>query len=316
MKYECEMIADLLPLYKDGACSDASAKAIEEHIKHCPKCADFLLELQDTSIDMMMQRERDNVIESQSKFFKRKSAVAGAIVAALFGIPILVCLIVNLATGHALNWFFIVLAAMLIPTSLFVVPLMVPENKMFMTMTSFTASVILLLGVCAIYSRGSWFLVAASAVLFGLSLLFMPFIACRRPVSPYLKNFKGLTVMASCTGTFFLMMICIGLKVKSMNYFLTMFSICIPIMTLIWMVFLIIRYLPFNGFIKTGACITVISLFCYFGTELILFLTRSFAGTGEVQYTSQPNIIVMIVGILIGFIFTAAGIIYKKMKDE
>ena len=316
MKYECEMIEDLLPLYKDGACSEASARAIEAHIAQCPRCADLLNELKDTTIDMMILNEKENVIESQSKFFKRKSALAGAIVAAIFAIPILICLIVNLVSGHALNWFFIVFAAMLIPTSLFVVPLMVPRNKMFMTMISFTASVILLLGVCAIYSHGSWFLVAASSVLFGLSVLFMPFIACRRPVSPYLKNFKGLTVMGVCTGTFFLMIIFIGITVRSVHYFSTAFSISVPIIALIWMIFLIIRYLPFNGFIKAGTCITIFSLFSFFGTELIVFLTNLAAEPNSVQYSSQPNLLVMIGGIVIGFVFTAIGIVYKKVKES
>ncbi|MBQ8523191.1 MAG: zf-HC2 domain-containing protein [Clostridia bacterium] len=34
----CEIIKDLLPLYADEACSDESAKAVEEHISHCNSC--------------------------------------------------------------------------------------------------------------------------------------------------------------------------------------------------------------------------------------------------------------------------------------
>ena len=163
MKYDCKLIQDLLPLYKDGACSDASAQIVNEHLAECPDCRKLLTELSDTSIDSMFLAERDNVIENQSKFFKRKSALIGSIIAGVFALPILICLIVNLASGHALDWFFIVLAAMLIPTSLFVVPLMARENRMFLTMTSFTASVIVLLAVINIYTHGSWFLIAASS---------------------------------------------------------------------------------------------------------------------------------------------------------
>ena len=88
-----------------------------------------------------MIREKEDVIGSQSKFFKRKSALAGSIIAAIFALPILICLIVNLAEGNGLGWFFIVLAAMFIPTSLIVVPLMVPKNRMLLTMGAFTFSV-------------------------------------------------------------------------------------------------------------------------------------------------------------------------------
>ena len=38
MKYDCEVIQDLLPLYKDSACSVASALAVQEHLKECEKC--------------------------------------------------------------------------------------------------------------------------------------------------------------------------------------------------------------------------------------------------------------------------------------
>ena len=35
---DCEIIRDLLPLYHDGACSQASRAAVEEHLKTCPAC--------------------------------------------------------------------------------------------------------------------------------------------------------------------------------------------------------------------------------------------------------------------------------------
>ena len=35
---EHEIIFDLLPLYHDGVCSDASRRAVEEHLKTCPAC--------------------------------------------------------------------------------------------------------------------------------------------------------------------------------------------------------------------------------------------------------------------------------------
>ena len=150
MKYECGIIEDLLPLYKDNACSVASLKIVQEHLEECPKCKKMLDELNDTSLEEMILREKENVIGTQTKYFKRKSALAGGVIAGILALPILICLIANLASGHGLSWFFIVLAAMLIPTSLFVVPLMAPKNRMFQTMVSFTASVIILLAVCNI----------------------------------------------------------------------------------------------------------------------------------------------------------------------
>ncbi len=316
MKYECSIIEDLLPLYKDGVCSAESSKAVEEHLAECPKCSEVMNKLQDTVIDDMIMKEKEDVIGSQSKYFKRKSALIGTIIAAVFALPILICLIVDLVTGNGLGWFFIVLAAMLIPTSLIVVPLMAPKNRMFLTMTSFTGSVILLLAVCCIYSGGRWFFVAASATLFGLTVCFMPFIACRRPVKEYLQNAKGLTVMGSYTLTFFLMMLCIGLFVRTPGFFPMAFAVSVPLVLMAWIIFLIIRYLPFHGLVKTGICIAALSLFSYFSGTLFTYLAIKASNDTAVVVRSDPSLVTLFVGLGIGMIFAAIGLFVGKKGGE
>ena len=312
MKYECNMIEDLLPLYKDGVCGPASTKAVEDHLAECPHCREYLEQLRDTTVDEVIFREKEDVIESQSKYFKKKSALAGSVIAAIFAVPILVCLIVNLATGSALNWFFIVLAAMLIPASLFVVPLLVPENKLFYTLTSFTASVIALLGVVCLYTAGKWFFTAASAVLFGLTVLFGPILACHKPLCEFLGNCKGLAVMAACTLTFFLMLVCIGLRAGS-GFFRISFGISVPLVILTWVVFLIIRYLPIGKLAKTGAVLAILCAFGVFGTELILDLTMKTPGPGEVVVYSQGSPVFAYAGIAVGATLAVIGILKKVL---
>ena len=39
--FECDLVADLLPIYIDGKASDASKKFIEEHIKTCEECKEI-----------------------------------------------------------------------------------------------------------------------------------------------------------------------------------------------------------------------------------------------------------------------------------
>ena len=45
MKYTCEMIRDLLPLYLDGVCSAESRKAVNEHLLECAECQKYYLDL-------------------------------------------------------------------------------------------------------------------------------------------------------------------------------------------------------------------------------------------------------------------------------
>lgn len=308
------MISDLLPLYKDGICSDASRKIIEEHLAECPACGKMLNDMNDNTIDEKIVKEKNEVIDKQAKFFKRKSALAGSIVGGIFCVPILVCLIVDLATGSGLSWFFIVLAAMLIPASLFVVPLMVRKNRMFNTMTSFTASVIVLLAVLSIYTRGSWFFVAASATLFGLTVCFAPFIAYRKPVTEYLRNSKGLTIMGAYTATFVLMMICIGLFTGPKAFFPLAFSIAAPLAAMAWGIFASVRYLKGNALVKTGASFASVGV-CSWLLDVLVgsFGAKASSMTG-VSYSSTSGSAVGITFIGIAALLIISGIIIGLVK--
>ena len=44
---KCEIIHDLLPLYCDGLCSEASKQEIEAHVVQCEKCRACLAEMKE-----------------------------------------------------------------------------------------------------------------------------------------------------------------------------------------------------------------------------------------------------------------------------
>lgn len=269
MKLDCNVICDLLPLYVDQICSNESRKLVDEHLTGCRNCTALLQQMLSTEMEADLKSETENVIRRQAKFFKRKSAVVGAVIAGIFMIPILVCLIVNLASGAALNWFFIVLASLITAASLIVVPLILPENKLLWTFGTFTASLLLLFGVICIYTRGSWFFVVSSSVLFGFSVCFLPFAAYAKPIKSLLGRQKGLTVMTVDTLLFVLMMLSIGLYTKSPEFWRIGAAVSLPILALVWVLFLLIRYPKFNGFIKAGICTVIIGVFSFFADNLI-----------------------------------------------
>lgn len=47
MKVSCKIIEDILPMYYDCVCSEESATLVEEHLKECPGCSQFLADLHD-----------------------------------------------------------------------------------------------------------------------------------------------------------------------------------------------------------------------------------------------------------------------------
>ena len=181
-------------------------------------------------------------------------------------------LIVNLATGAGLSWFFIVLTAMFIPASLTVVPLMMPDNKALWTLGAFTVSLLTLLGVCCIYSGGSWFLTAGSSVLFGLTMFFLPFVVNAKPIARRLGNNKALAAMGGCTFTYLLMMICIGIGSETEGFFGSAAAYSIPVLAWIWTMFALLRYTKWGSSFKIAACIFASSLFFFLGDTLVTLL--------------------------------------------
>lgn len=94
MKYKCEVIKDLLPLYVDGVSSKESDKIIEEHLKECKECKENYENLKDSSfIDEIKHNSSDNESSKKamksikSKIFRGK--LLFAIIAVVF---VLICL--------------------------------------------------------------------------------------------------------------------------------------------------------------------------------------------------------------------------------
>lgn len=228
MKTDCEVIRDLLPLYADDVCSGSSRQLIEEHLEECPDCTAVLERLRNSEIESGLQEEKEQVIQHQAKQFKRRSATVGSVVSGVFMIPVLVCLIVNLASGAALSWFFIVLAGLAVAASLIIVPLMVPEDKAFWTLCAFTVTLLFLLAVCCFSTHGSWFYTAASAVLFGLSVIFLPFAVKARPVRELIGNFSRPLLVLSVDAILFAnMMNMISLPAKGLFKTLFVLALCV-----------------------------------------------------------------------------------------
>jgi len=213
MKISCDIIRDLLPLYADEACSDESRRMVEDHLQECPDCGRVLDRLKSSEIEEDLKREKNDVISYGARAFKKRTATVGGTISGLFMIPILVCLIINITTGGGLSWFFIVLAALAVAASLILVPILVPEDKAFWTFCAFCASLMILLGITCLVSGGNWFWVASSAALFGLGVIFLPFVIRARPVQKWIGDSnKVLIVIAADLVLFLNMMTAINLR--------------------------------------------------------------------------------------------------------
>lgn len=95
MKYSCDIIQDLLPLYLDGVCSEESKIAIEQHLSECSDCKmfyDTMREADEIEIDTHdAGRERQKAESFQvvkKKIFRKQIVVTAVTVVVLIAIAL------------------------------------------------------------------------------------------------------------------------------------------------------------------------------------------------------------------------------------
>ena len=64
MDFDCDLIRDLLPLYLDGVCSDASRRAVKAHLAGCADCRRALAEIVNIDNRYLANIENEGTIPS------------------------------------------------------------------------------------------------------------------------------------------------------------------------------------------------------------------------------------------------------------
>lgn len=67
MSKQCEIVQDLLPLYVDGACSEASAEMIKEHLESCADCRAIYVQMCSHTNEDILQKEKDGVVKRHER---------------------------------------------------------------------------------------------------------------------------------------------------------------------------------------------------------------------------------------------------------
>lgn len=390
-KYPCGLIRDLIPLYRDGVCGEESKHIVEEHLQTCGECREVCEQLENSLSEQLqaeqaLMREAGGVLRKHEEKERHKATIAGAVTAGILIIPVLICLICNLAVGHALDWFFIVLTAMLTTASITVVPMLTSERKLCKTILCFTGSLllmllticlyadgdwffvaavpiifglsviflpfmirsiplpktlsqrralmvilwdmvwlILLLMTCCIYTGGDWFFVATVPIIFGLSVIFLPFLIKSIPLPKPLSSHKGLVVMLWDTAWLFAIMpVCIA----SEEYLHLALLITAWFSLLPWIIFVCARYLPLHYVTKAGIITAVTGTFLATACDVVLRITEYFgiecyAPTlfeADLRFwdcehhDANIELIILLSALVVGLALIVVGIVLKRRK--
>ena len=332
--YPCGLVRDLLPLYRDHVCGEESRRIVEEHLQECGDCMRLSEQMKDGSVERLLAQEANGVLEHHRKKEKRAAVTAGMITAGILMIPVIVCFICNLATGHALDWFFIVLTALLVVASITVVPMLANGRRFSKTMISFTASLLILLLTCCIYSHGNWFLVAAVPVVFGLSVIFLPFIVRQTPLPEPFCHHKGMIVMLWDTLWLYGIIIVCGFYGGGAYYWHNALLITSWCLLLPWAIFATARYMKCPPLTKAGMILVIIG--CFNGTindvitQIVLpkgtmyapSFVRAITRGRLIDWSSWQSrddtiiLLTMIGFVTVGAICIAAGIGWSRKKKQ
>ena len=242
----------------------------------------------------------------------------------IYAVPLITCFIINLTTRGGLSWFFIVLTALMVCASLTLLPVFFEKKRGLITLAGFTGSLIALLAVCRIYAGGNWFIITVISVIFGLSVVFMPFVLRSLNLPSPLHRHKAVLSLGVNTILLFLMLFVADFNVKG-GWFL---SIALPIavfwLILPWGFALIIRYAKINAFFKTAGCLAVSSIIFYFNQiiDMVLGLPYNFGinfnfNDWSAEYlNSNVNAIIFFSLLGLAVIFCVVGIIKEITKKQ
>lgn len=197
----------------------------------------------------------------------------------LYGGTALICLICNLAVGHTLDWFWLVLTGELVGASLTLLPILVKQYRGVITLGGFTLSLELLLLAACLFSGGDWFLLASAGVLLGLGAAFLP--GALRELPRPLGEHKAVLYLGTET-----LLLCALLWVSCAYDGADWFPIpTLPAalfgLTLPWAWVLICRYAPISRWWKGTACLGAACVFLPLVNPVIDRLVRLGGGTVE-----------------------------------
>ena len=209
-KLPCEVVQDILPLYHDGVCSGASRKMVENHLQECRTCKTLLQEMDETEMDMALADETKEVLEHHAKRERTLAYKTAVVIAGLLLLPIVIALLMTLPGYSDLKTDAAIMASMLLVAGFTVVPLLSRGKKLAKTIVASTAALILLIFIVEMFfDHGNWitFGEIACSTMFGLSLVFAPFVVKQLDLPETLVNQKALLTVAWDTIWFYLMMV-------------------------------------------------------------------------------------------------------------
>lgn len=249
--------------------SESAVSKWEKNIAHpditlLPKLSEILgvseHELITASIDKQSREDK-----KQAKKWRALSFTMDMFFYISYLITTLVCFIVNLAVSGTLDWFWIVVSALVLSFSFINLPKFIKKHKLILLPISMFMSLVLLLLVCVIYTSGDWFWVATFSVFFGLIIIFTPIYISKLKVFERIKKYNDFVSIAVDFIMLNILLIvidfyCVANGYANNHWYL---SLALPIVIVIYLIlnlFMGVRFLKINKLLKTSIILFMIDV--------------------------------------------------------
>ncbi len=254
-----------------------------------------------------------------------------------YGIALLTCFIVNLAVSATLSWFWIVFSALLLAFTFTNLHQYIKKHRLILIPLSMCLALCLLLGIVCIYTNGNWFWIPAISVFFALVIIFVPIFIAKYRVFAKLYKFIDFISIAIDFVLLNILLIIIDTytNVNGLASYHWYFTLALPITLLVYVflnVFLSVRFIKVNRFIKTSIILFIINLI-HFGSSFLTsenteiqkeieglkFYKAEFSNwQGEIalERNIQCIIFLSILGIALGFLITGILLSYFRKKKN
>ena len=251
-----------------------------------------------------------------------------------FGISYIIalttCFICNLAINKTLSWFWIVLSSLILAFTFTHLPKLIKKHKLILLPMSMYLALCLLLGVCAIYSNGSWFFIAAFSVLFGLLIIFTPIYIAKYDVFNKIKKYNDFISIGFDFILLNILLIIINLSTLNSGWWYL--KIALPIVITIYLILnilLSVRFIKTNRFVKTGIILFLINSFVYVPPMFLNVenqeiqreidqanILKADLSVWNVEVTLENNVhlIVTLSFLFLSIVFLGIGIVKLKKK--
>ncbi len=312
----CGVVRDLLPLYVDGACSEDSRALVERHVAACPSCAKMLSQLQNSACEESLRREAGTVLASR-RWGNRAFAMSCAL-AAFLCVPacVLAALEPEMMAGTDRPWLF---CLFLLPPSLLVVmsaamlPLRCRRYTVRWTLLGYTASLLLLLMACALYSGRMLFRVAAVALYVLSACLIVPWAVRELPLPGKFGKKKALAVAAWAGAFAFLLLTAWCILARPPHYVRSALGAAGLVLALAGAEIFLMKKLPVSRTVRAGIGVAL-------AVSALVWLLRPFAVlTGAEKNVMNTAVtvcaVIWVLGMAAGAALAARGTWQSYKRD-